>query len=201
MVSSTIHIFIIALVFVALSSSQECKNKSKACWSYRKFCGRSWWVDLNCKSTCKLCDKGGVKTTKQTTTTTTTTTTTAPTTKASTTTTTTAIVSKTPPATEKTTTTIPPRKTRELLTSGCGDKASFCFIRETFKPSQHCSKYGHICIWSCRRCRGSEQEKCSNLTNRALDCSQRNCQDPDRMIRLRAHTKCAKYCCNIGQLF
>eukprot|EP00111_Clytia_hemisphaerica_P015320 TCONS_00045217-protein len=88
------------------------------------------------------------------------------------------------PATEKTNTTIPPRKTPELLISGRGDKASFCFLRETFNPSQHCSKYGHICIRSCGRCRGSEQEKCSNLKDRTLDCSRINCQDPDRMTRL-----------------
>ena len=74
-------------------------------------------------------------------------------------------------------------------------------MKEAFEPSQHCFKYGHICIRSCGRCRGGEQEKCSNLKDRTLDCPQRNCQAADRMTRLRAHTKCARSCCEKGQLF
>ena len=78
---------------------------------------------------------------------------------------------------------------------------TMCFMKDMFNSTQHCTKYGKICIRSCKKCTGGENEKCSNLKDRAQDCSRRDCRASDRMTRYRAHVKCARTCCQKGQLY
>ena len=86
--------------------------------------------------------------------------------------------------------------------SGCGDKEMFCFMKDIFKPSQHCNgKYSEACPRSCNKCSGDENEKCVNLKDRIKNCNQRDCRASDPMERHRVHVRCAHTCCQNGQLY
>ena len=85
---------------------------------------------------------------------------------------------------------------------GCGDKEMFCFMKDIFKPSQHCNgKYSEACPRSCNKCSGNENGKCANLKDRAQNCNQRNCRASDELERYRTHIKCTRTCCQKGQLY
>ena len=91
---------------------------------------------------------------------------------------------------------------QEFIHVDYADKEVFCFMKDMFNPSQHCNgKYSEACPRSCNKCSGNENEKCVNLKDRAPNCSQRDCRASDRLTRHRAHIKCARTCCQKGQLY
>lgn len=191
------------------TTTVDCSDKRAACPRYARYCATSEFVKRSCQKTCNLCS--GVTTTKSPITRTSTqepttmeptTTTMEPTTttKRPITTTEEPITTTEEPVTTTKRTTRP-TNTPVIPSGGCGDKHPMCFMKSMFNAGRDCGKYGNVCLRSCNKCSGSTNEVCANLKNRALDCSSRNCRASDPLTRHRAHTKCARTCCQKGELY